>query len=511
MADEEHLEWLRKGIDFWNDMRQQRRFAPDFSGVSLRAQLAGSSCVERDGDSVFIRLDNANLEGGDFRNADLGYIHLKEANLRDARFRGTLLQYTDFTGAEIANANFRDANLRYAKLNGTYAQNSDFTGASLFSADLRDACLAYANLTRAYLGYANLSGTNFFLANLTGADISYTQPLASVLYPGADVGECQASGFPEKVTTVGDVINICRFFENYYGTNSQEGHFRDGHMFYFRGESDISWKLSPSIMRNPEKGKEPFQEKEGKMLLDLMSRRPQDFASATSALSQWVIAQQHGLRTRLLDITRNPLMALFHTCEDSSSSEKSNQMDGALHVFVVPENRNIVKSFDSDAVSVVANLAKLPLFEQHALMGKFSDYEEAAGRVLRGRSNRYPDIMDRLYHHIRQEKPYFKERIDVRDLFRVFVVEPRQSFERIKVQSGAFLVSAFHERFEKENILASNGNIPVYDHYKLVVPAGSKKDILSELRFLNVTREVLFPGLDEAAAAIVKRNNYANY
>ena len=116
MADEEHLEWLRKGIDFWNDMRQQRRFAPDFSGVSLRAQLAGSSCVERDGDSVFIRLDNANLEGGDFRNADLGYIHLKEANLRDARFRGTLLQYTDFTGAEIANANFRDANLRYAKL-----------------------------------------------------------------------------------------------------------------------------------------------------------------------------------------------------------------------------------------------------------------------------------------------------------------------------------------------------------------------------------------------------------
>ena len=511
MADEEHLEWLRKGIDFWNDMRQQRRFAPDFSGVSLRAQLAGSSCVERDGDSVFIRLDNANLEGGDFRNADLGYIHLKEANLRDARFRGALLQYTDFTGAEIANANFRDANFRYAKLNGTYAQNSDFTGASLFSADLRDACLAYANLTRAYLGYANLSGTNFFLANLTGADISYTQPLASVLYPGADVGECQASGFPEKVTTVGDVINICRFFENYYGTNSQEGHFRDGHMFYFRGESDISWKLSPSIMRNPEKGKEPFQEKEGKMLLDLMSRRPQDFASATSALSQWVIAQQHGLRTRLLDITRNPLVALFHTCEDSSSSEKSNQMDGALHVFVVPENRNIVKSFDSDAVSVVANLAKLPLFEQHALMGKFSDYEEAAGRVLGGRSNRYPDIMDRLYHHIRQEKPYFKERIDVRDLFRVFVVEPRQSFERIKVQSGAFLVSAFHERFEKENILASNGNIPVYDHYKLVVPTGSKKDILSELRFLNVTREVLFPGLDEAAAAIVKRNNYANY
>lgn len=508
MADKEHLEWLRKGIDFWNDMRQQHRFAPDFSGVSLRAQLAGSSCVERDGDSVFIRLDNANLEGGDFRNADLRYIHLKEANLRNSRFQGALLQYADFTGAEIGNANFRDADLYSVKLNGTYAQNTDFTGASLFSADLRDAYFAYANLTRAYLGYANLSGTNFFSANLTGADISHTRPLVSALYPGVGVGECQASGFPEEIMTIGEVVNICRFFENYYGTNSKKSRFMDGHMFYFRGESDISWKLSPSIMRNLEKGKEPFQEKEGKMLLDLMSQRPQDFASATSALSQWVIAQQHGLRTRLLDITRNPLVALFHACENSSNSEKSNQADGALHVFVVPENRNIVKSFDSDAISVVANLAKLPLFEQHALMGKFSDYGEAAGRVLRGRSNRYPDIMDRLYHHIRQEKPYFKERIDVRDLFRVFVVEPMQSFERIKAQSGAFLVSAFHERFEKENVLASNGNIPVYDYYKLVVPAGSKKDILSELRFLNVTREVLFPGLDETAAAIVKHNDY---
>ncbi len=506
MANEEHIKWLRKGIDFWNDMRQQRRFAPDFSGVSLRAQLAGSSCMERDGDSVFIRLDNADLEGGDFRNADLGYIHLKEANLRGARFREAFLQYADFTGAEIAHANFRDANLRYAKLTATSAQNTDFTGASLFSADLQDAYFAYANLTRACLGYANLSGTNFLSADLTGADILHTQPLVSVLYPGTDVGECQASGFPEEVTTVGDVVNICRFFENYYATNSQEGRFRDGHMFYFRGENDISWKLSPSIMRNPEKGKEPFLKKEGKMLLDLMSRRPQDFASATSALSQWVIAQQHGLRTRLLDITRNPLVALFHACEDSSSSEKSSRADGALHVFVVPENRNIVKSFDSDAVSVVANLAKLPLFEQHALMGKFLGYGEGAKRVLHGRSNRYLDIMDRLYHHIRQEKPYFKERIDVRDLFRVFVVEPKQSFERIRVQSGGFLVSAFHERFEKESILASNGNIPVYDHYKLVVPAGSKKDILSELRFLNVTREVLFPGLDEAAKAIAGSN-----
>jgi len=123
-----------------------------------------------------------------------------------------------------------------------------------------------------------------------------------------------------------------------------------------------------------------------------------------------------------------------------------------------------------------------------------------------GYSYDYSRITQRLYHHIRQEKPHFKKRIDIKDLFRVFVVEPQQSFERIRVQSGAFLVSAFHERFEEDQILARNKNTLVYDRYKLAVPAARKKKILDELRLLNIKREVLFPGLDEAAEAIVESN-----
>ena len=107
-----------------------------------------------------------------------------------------------------------------------------------------------------------------------------------------------------------------------------------------------------------------------------------------------------------------------------------------------------------------------------------------------------------LYQLIRQEKPYFEERIDPRDLYQVFVVEPQQSSERIRAQSGAFLVSAFHERFERDEILEQNKGIPVYAHYKLTIPEDCKDDLIRELQLLNVTRETLFPGLDASATSV---------
>ena len=46
-----------------------------------------------------------------------------------------------------------------------------------------------------------------------------------------------------------------------------------------------------------------------------------------------------------------------------------------------------------------------------------------------------------------------------------------------------------------------------YEHFALTVPGARKQEIMSELGILNMTRDTLFPSLDEAASAVIHHHD----
>ena len=392
-----------------------------------------------------------------YPRADLSFCDLRHANF-------SMLDFVGYVGFDFREANFMAANLQGAKFTG-----ADLAGASFIGTNLENTVLQGATLDGARLREANLTGTDLTATCPWRADLFKPYPLVP------DLGQPKST----SVSCVADLIAIC---SDLHERNRND---RAAFRFYYRGEPK-RWKLRPSVMRQLS-----YRKEEGRMLLDMMTRRPEDFSRMTTTLSQWVLAQHHGLKTRLLDVTKNPLVALFFACEGDFVEE-----EGRLHVFAVP--RALVRPYDSDSISIITNFAKLSHSDQSLLLGK-----------RRGiKTYKYANVMGKLYHLIGQEKPHFQRRIDPRDLFRVFVVEPQQSFERLRAQSGAFLISAFHERFESNQILRWNKDIPTYKHYTLTIPHECKCRILKELSLLNITHEALFPGLDETARAI--KDEYAS-
>lgn len=255
---------------------------------------------------------------------------------RDVYLPGVFPFAPNLLGADL-HAAFGEANKldgqRNIPLSGVNLSDAILARANLVSADLSKANLQFANLSDASLWLSNLTNAVIHDANLTGANLTAAEPWKADLYPPLGISPKQFPHDSEPITAILDLLYKIQKLKSHYGARTT---------LYFRGESECAWDLRPSVMRDD------LALYESEMLVDLMSRRPDAFAGTASALAQWVLAQHYGLKTRFLDITKNPLVALFHACDESDQKEKDNY-NGLLHVFAVP--RTLVKPFNSDTGS----------------------------------------------------------------------------------------------------------------------------------------------------------------
>lgn len=472
MANPQHVAWLREGVESWNHRRSSAPFEPDLSSEDVSLALGGHERQD-------IRQISVNLRG----------VNLIQANLRDATLRDTDLTKAFFAKADLTNADLQGSVFERCRFVGTMFRNANLThsklpGARFWHCDLSLAKLVASDLSSAFLYGCILKGAHLYNADVKRTKIVASDPWkARLFWPPENRFYAEFDNAQVKKTE--DLLQWCRSLRMAHGNSD---------ILYFRGETRCEWSLQPSLMREPS-----LRTSESDMLTDLMTRQPDDFQNIDRVAMEWVFAQHHGLPTRVLDVTRNPLVALYFACEDA------DQHDGRIHVFAVP--KRLVVPFNGEEATYVMSFAKLSREHQDLLLGKspasIGDGAPDLPNPIEAQ-RLFTEVRDNFYALVRRDDPSSIERLDWRNLFRVFVLEPQRTFERLKAQAGAFLISAFHERFEQTEIGRFNREIPSYGHYRLTVSASTKKQLRDDLRFLNVTRDTLFPSADEAASAITR-------
>ena len=332
---------------------------------------------------------------------------------------------------------------------------------------------------------------------------------------------------------------------------------------FYRGHSDKTYDLEPSIYRKDKKtNKLLYIENEDKIYRETIAKVPYDF-NGKNTIESLVLMQHYGVPTRILDLTTNPLVALYFACIENKDK------DGEVIVFDIPSEN--VCYFDSDKITILANLAKcgsdfnypnnesiltLNMIFEDEDYRKISSYDdlllfltdkfennsivncsipkEIKDHIEAQRNSKditifleelplwvhffYPlsnltnlineKHFDRLLHFIREDKFDFKPIIATEDISKVLAIKPKLDNPRIIRQYGVFLIFGARENnkempeVESYWIIAGK-NSSLYK--RIIIDHKSKENILKELDKLGINKSTLFPEIDKVADYIKEK------
>lgn len=275
---------------------------------------------------------------------------------------------------------------------------------------------------------------------------------------------------------------------------------------FFRGQKSEFWDVRPSAFRDD------FLSVEHILMQAPLLKAPYEFVSMSNDFEIMTKYQHYGMCTRLLDLTTNPLVALYFACEkhgevpyaetpqdvnideneraESYEPEESNYQEPCGVIFY---NTKYPTSISEDNIKIVSALAHMDLSKDNTLKNVLDKLEQRK-------------IITSALKERWSKQEYYSDFVDI--IQNNYVVSAPYNNERLSRQCGMFLLaSCFNFNYtgilgestvEKRCIDLREEFNPIFFY----VPGEKKEAILAELDFYNINEATLFPELEHQLSYI---------
>ncbi len=292
-----------------------------------------------------------------------------------------------------------------------------------------------------------------------------------------------------EISSVDDYMReISRLNEQKSAQNAQ---------LFFRGQAVDYWKVKPSIFRDN------MLSVEHNLMLEPLRQVPNEFVNLGGSFEIMEKYQHYGMCTRLLDITTNPLVALYFACEHYAEEEymnpESNEIENMSPKGIVYfKEENMPLKYNDLDVKIISRLASYDLNDDCTLKQIIHQLNED-GIISSELVKRWSDEKGVLeFIHICQE---------------VCTVLPIMNNDRLIRQSGAFLlpgkfnVTPKGEKLQDAVVTKAESNLrEEFDKTFFYISDDNKEKIRKELENCNISEANLFPELEYQLRYIRKHN-----
>lgn len=319
----------------------------------------------------------------------------------------------------------------------------------------------------------------------------------------------------EEITkrNVSTILNVILQFKKIQGED-----WENVGQLYFRGESKKHQYRIPSLYRKKElvnKGSEKYY----RYLVSELGR--DDYNENSSLFSLLSELQHYGACTRMIDVTKSPLIALFFAVE------KDIEEPGYIYVY---SGKNEEKFDTGHTVAVKSALNFIP----QDIINNFLDTCEKLNK------EEYKDLKTseiehklqgeelkniKIFMEVLNQRARVRERLEYplkiyNDLSEAHIIIPSKKTDRIRQQQGAFILPRYtstsgkeHEKVKEEigesidtllqDIKTRKNNNSGFSVIK--INAGYKKYILEELEQLGITEGFVYPDIEHQSNALIRK------